>query len=149
MERIPKTSLTADERSLLAEAESAAARAYAPYSRFHVGACLETADGRRFHGANVENASYPLAICAERVAAAAAAAAGARSFRLLALHTPAGDPARPCGACRQFLAEFGSELRILVGCSGPEVERWSLAELLPGAFTKDALPPRQADRDQA
>ena len=109
-------------------------QAYAPYSNFLVGAAVLTEDGSVFTGANVENASYGLTICAERVAAAAAVAAGHRKLKAVAVATAGG--ASPCGACRQFLAEFGGAMDVfLVDADRPEnVKRMSLAELLPEQF---------------
>jgi homotetrameric cytidine deaminase len=89
-------------------AKAARATAYARYSNFTVGAALETTDGRRFTGANVENASYGLAICAERTAVFAAVLAGATSIAAIAVTGPDGVTTPPCGACRQVLAEFGA-----------------------------------------
>lgn len=88
---------------LVAKAEAAAARAYAPYSRYHVGAVVRARDGREFTGVNVENAAYPLGICAEKSAIAAAVAAGCRPGDIEAI----GITASPCGGCRQWLYEFG------------------------------------------
>jgi len=121
---------------LIDVARQALARAHAPYSGFRVGAALEAADGRIFSGCNVENASYGLTVCAERVAVVTAIAAGATEFRRLLIMTEAGPPAAPCGACRQVLAEFGTDLQI-ESRSGMEERRWSLGELLPDAFRLD------------
>ena len=107
---------------LVRRARAVMANAYAPYSRFHVGAAIEADDGSVHIGCNVENASYGLTICAERVAVASAVE----------------PPATPCGACRQLLAEFGLDLEIIA--AGPKSERrWTLRELLPEAFTREAL----------
>lgn len=112
--------------------------AYAPYSNFHVGAAIEADDGTIHVGCNVENASYGLTICAERMAVGAAVAAGKRSLRRVAVATAVEPPATPCGACRQLLAEFGLDLEIIA--AGPATERrWTLKQLLPEAFTRDAL----------
>jgi len=99
--------LATDARRLWLTAKAAAANAYAPYSGLRVGAALESAAGRTFTGVNVENASYPVGLCAERAALAAAVAAGERRFSALALATDSGAPLLPCGACLQALAEFG------------------------------------------
>ncbi|MGI8547786.1 MAG: cytidine deaminase [Gemmatimonadaceae bacterium] len=124
----------AADGALRAAAEQAMLHAYAPYSNFRVGAAVQSGDGRIFTGANVENASYGLAMCAERTAIGAAVAAGARGFVTLALVSDAEGPASPCGACRQVLAEFAPDLRITsYGLKG-EVAEWTVAELLPHQF---------------
>lgn len=119
---------------LRAAAEAARARAYAPYSGFHVGAALETAEGVIVTGCNVENASYGLTICAERSAVVAAVSLGHRHFRRLALVSDAPEPISPCGACRQVLLEFGGDLMV-ESYAGDKVSRWTVAALLPDGFT--------------
>lgn len=123
---------------LIGRAREAMRNAWAPYSEFRVGAAIEAADGRVFVGCNVESASYGLTICAERMALGAAVAAGARSLRRVVVTTEVEPPAAPCGACRQLLAEFGLNLEVIA--AGPTSERrWTLAALLPDAFTKESL----------
>jgi cytidine deaminase len=109
-------------------------RTYSPYSCFPVGAALRTASGRIYQGANVENASYGLSICAERVVAAAAVSAGEREFVAIAIASRGGAP--PCGACRQFLAEFASDLPIVLvnTLSQDDIRETTLAQLLPDRF---------------
>jgi cytidine deaminase len=119
---------------LIAAALDARLRAYAPYSKFLVGAALETASGRVFTGCNVENVSYGLTICAERTAATSAVAAGEREFVRIALALSGGGT--PCGACRQFLAEFNPRLPItIVDADAPQrIIETDLATLLPSQF---------------
>ena len=125
---------------LTKQAQAAQHEAHAPYSGFRVGAALEADDGRVFVGANVENASYGLANCAERVALGAAIVHGARVFRRIVVVSDSNPPASPCGACRQALAEFGLELEVLA--VGPHGSRqWRLADLLPDAFGPGDLGP--------
>jgi len=125
---------------LVDAATTVMARAYAPYSRFRVGAVIETADGALVAGCNVENASYGAVICAERSAVAAAVAQGHRDFRRLTLTSDAPEPVAPCGVCRQVLAEFGLDLEIVsVGKAGG-VATWRLRDLLPHPFTRGDLP---------
>jgi cytidine deaminase len=119
-------------------ARAAQQQAYAPYSRFHVGAALESEDGRVFTGCNIENASYGLTICAERAAVCAAVSAGARRFRRAVVVSDSDPPAAPCGACRQVLAEFGRDLRI-DGIGPKRTLSWTVEELLPAAFSKEQL----------
>ena len=120
--------------ALVAEARSARANAYAPYSRFAVGAALLCESGRVYSGANVENASYGLTICAERAAAFAAASAGERRFLALAVATDAPSPTPPCGACRQVLREFAEDLSIYLAGAAAAIETQTLAALLPHPF---------------
>jgi cytidine deaminase len=121
---------------LFEQARRAQERAHAPYSRFRVGAALETESGEVFVGSNVENGSYGLTMCAERVALGAAVSAGHRRFRRIAVSTDAASPTPPCGACRQVLAEFGLDLRVLSEARGKSVE-WRLRDLLPEPFLFD------------
>ncbi len=122
---------------LIDAARQARERAYAPYSRFLVGAALETKDGNVFHGCNVENASYGLCNCAERTAFFAAIAAGYRpgQFKTLAVIGQTEGPIAPCGACRQVMIELGTPaLEVVLSNLDGEVEVTSAAALLPGAF---------------
>jgi len=128
----------ADARILLDEAAAAMEAAYAPYSSFRVGAALLTASGAVVRGANVENASYGLTLCAERAAVAAAVAAGHRRFRALAVVAAAPDRPFPCGACRQVLAEFcdgGFPVHMASAAARDAFETRTLDELLPHTFT--------------
>lgn len=113
--------------------------AYAPYSGFRVGSALLAADGSITVGCNVENASYPAGVCAERVALGAAVAHGRREFLAIAIATEAEAPTPPCGVCRQALVEFSPDLVVLSVTRGGREARWSLADLLPNAFTPHSL----------
>ncbi|HEX4522506.1 MAG TPA: cytidine deaminase [Casimicrobiaceae bacterium] len=115
-------------------AREAAHRAYAPYSRFAVGAAVLADDGRIHTGANVENASFGLSICAERSAIFRAVADGGRRIEAIVVYTPTADATPPCGACRQVLAEFGADALIVCCSDGAADRRYRLAELLPQAF---------------
>lgn len=119
---------------LVAAAWAARDRAYAPYSGFAVGAALLAADGRIFAGCNIENLSYGLTICAERVAVGQAVAAGARVFLALVVVADTAEPVSPCGACRQVLAEFGDFPLRAVNATGLGVEHM-LSVWLPRART--------------
>jgi cytidine deaminase len=123
------------EWDALTEAARRAARAaYAPYSRFRVGAAVRSVDGAVFAGCNVENASYGLTVCAERNAIFQAIAAGARRIDALVVYTPTPSPTTPCGACRQVLLEFGDDAEVLCVCDGAARERYAAGALLPDAF---------------
>jgi cytidine deaminase len=118
---------------LAAAARAASAHAWCPYSGFAVGAAVRAADGRVFAGCNVENASYGLTVCAERNAVFQAVAAGARDLVALALFTPTPQPASPCGACRQVMAEFGVR-EVRCAAEDGHDARYTLEQLLPHAF---------------
>lgn len=118
---------------LLAVARETRARAYAPYSTFHVGAAV-LAGGRVFRGANIENASYPLSVCAERNAVAAAVIAGERQIDAVAVVADGDDPTPPCGGCRQVLNEFGPDMLVVCESSSGRRAEWRLSEILPHAF---------------
>lgn len=114
-------------------------RAYAPYSGFRVGAALAGTEAQLFTGCNVENAAYGSSICAERGAVLAAVAHGVRDFDRLVIATEADEPAPPCGACRQVLAEFNPRLAITSCTTRGAEQRWNLSELLPYPFTPHSL----------
>jgi cytidine deaminase len=120
--------------ALVVAARDARERAYAPYSGFRVGAALLADDGRTFTGANVENASYGLSMCAERTAMFHAAAEGVRGIRAVAVAASNDEPTWPCGACRQVLNEFGPTMTVVSEGLGGDQEQRSLNELLPLAF---------------
>ena len=109
--------------------------AHAPYSNFAVGAALECADGTVFTGCNVENLSFGLTMCAERVAIGAAVVAGHRDFRCIAIVADTDSPISPCGACRQVMAEFHPSLKILSATLDGKTEEFTLDQLLPRAST--------------
>ena len=113
--------------------------AYAPYSKYRVGACILTEEGRTFTGCNFENASYGATICAERCAASCAISAGARKFTAIAI--AANTAAWPCGICRQVLREFacGEDMPVIVGSAGGEFTVKTLGELLPESFGPEYL----------
>jgi len=126
-------------RELMAEAVRARRRAYAPYSKFPVGAALLLKDGRVIHGCNVENASYGLAVCAERNAMWRAVCEGERDFVAMAVTAREGQGAPPCGSCRQVLHEFAPNLWIYWRDRRGRILKRRLSQLLPMAFTIDSL----------
>ena len=130
------------DNELIRRAGEFRSRAYAPYSGFAVGAALLAASGRVYGGANVENASYPVGICAERTAIAAAVTAGERAFKALAVIADSPAPCAPCGMCRQMLMEFPLKRVILANTAGA-VRVLTPAELLPHAFGAAALPTKE------
>lgn len=125
---------TSSRDELIQAALDAQQRAFCPYSNFPVGAALRTASGRIFQGVNVENASFGLTICAERVAASAAVAAGEKEFTQIVVVSRTG--VSPCGACRQFLAEFSPDLPIVMidSLKPTLIYETTLTTLLPGRF---------------
>jgi len=132
------TSVSPSPEDLVALAKEAQQRAYAPYSDYPVGAALLTASGRVITGCNVENASYGLSICAERNAAFKAVSEGEREFVAMAVVSKSHMGSGPCGACRQVLREFGSNMRIIF-LEGDDLRVLTLAELLPRSFGPENL----------
>lgn len=130
-------SVSQDELARLAF--GAMERAYARYSGFRVGAALLSRDGDVFVGCNVENASYPASICAERGAVMSAVAQGHRAFASIVIATEADEPTPPCGQCRQVLAEFAPALEVVSVTRDGESRRWTMTELLPSPFLPDSL----------
>jgi cytidine deaminase len=115
-------------------ARAAAAKAYAPYSHFPVGAAVIGGSGKIYAGSNVENASFGLCNCAERTAIFTAVSAGENSIKAVAVYTPTPLPTAPCGACRQVINEFGPEARVISICDTKNRIETTLPALLPGAF---------------
>ena len=113
-------------------------QAYVPYSGFRVGAALQTMDGSVFVGCNVENASYGLTMCAERVAIGAALSSGHTEMLRVVVVTDIDPPSAPCGACRQVLAEFGGDMEVVAVGLG-ETRSWTMGELLPAQFGRKDL----------
>lgn len=131
--------LTDDQRQrLIRIAIQARKWAYAPYSNYKVGAALLTSSGKIYDGVNVENAAYPVTMCAERVAVFKAISEGEKKFEAIAVVTPTGGA--PCGSCRQVLAEFGLNTLVLVAdLDGNLISEDTVGDLLPGAFTSNDL----------
>ena len=134
-------SLTQHEKqSLIDLANTARQRAYAPYSKYHVGAALRTKTGRIYTGVNIENAAYPHTMCAERVAIFKAVSEGEKEFEVISVVTENGGS--PCGGCRQVLAEFGLDTIVLIANGeGKLMKEMTVKELLPEAFTPEHLQP--------
>jgi cytidine deaminase len=126
---------------LLDAARAVRLNAHAPFSNFKVGAALETADGRIVTGCNVENATYGLTVCAERVAVFKAISEGHRQFVRIAVVADTTEPTPPCGACRQILWEFGGDLEVILGNLEAETVRHRLGALLPFPFDARLLGP--------
>lgn len=130
--------LSPAERELAERALAVRKRAYAPYSRFHVGCALRDEGGRIHEGCNVENASYGAVVCAERSAIVRMVAEGGREVRLLAVATSSEEAFFPCGICLQVIREFGRETQVIaLNGEGTHFRRASLEELYPSAFSPD------------
>ena len=127
------------DSDLIAAARAARQHARAAYSKFRVGAALETADGGIVTGCNIENATYGLTICAERVAIFKAISDGHRKFRRIAVAFDTSGPTPPCGACRQILWEFAGDIEIILANTRRETGRHRLSELLPHPFDERNL----------
>jgi cytidine deaminase len=128
-----------DAKVLRDTAFAAMENAYAPYSKFRVGAAVRTTTGEVIAGCNVENAAYGEALCAERVAIAAAVARGMREFEEIAIATESDEPAAPCGSCRQTMSEFAPDLKVTSYASNGKQVTWLLGDLLPEAFASNHL----------
>jgi cytidine deaminase len=124
---------------LASAAEAVMRKAYAPYSKFVVGAALRGTDGSLHLGCNVENATYPAGICAERTALSRAVADGVREFTAIVICTEAAVPTPPCGICRQVLHEFAPMLQITSITTGGARQTWRLDALLPAAFAANLM----------
>lgn len=133
MTAMPKVT-DATLRRLEKAARAAAGQAYAPYSRFPVGAAVVAGSGKVYSGCNVENASFGLCNCAERTAIFSAVAAGERAIGAVVVYTPTPLPTAPCGACRQVINEFGPEALVISICDSKNRIDTRLSALLPGAF---------------
>jgi len=130
----------AQKKQLVQEANKARRFAYTPYSRYPVGAALLTRNGKSVCGVNIDTASYPATICAERVAVFKAVSEGHRSFLAIAVVTR--DGGAPCGGCRQVLAEFGMDTAIIIANeSGEILDEMKVSDLLPRAFGSGSLQP--------
>lgn len=124
------------KEKLLEHARAARENAYCPYSGFKVGAAVITSDGTIFSGSNIENSSYGLTICAERVAVFKAVSSGKKGIAAIAISSSSNTPAYPCGACRQVLSEFNLKMAIYLD---HDPKRYSLSALFPNAFSKDQI----------
>ena len=126
-------------KKLIGEAEQARKKAYTPYSKFKVGAAILTSEGRIFSGCNIENASFGLTICAERVAVFKAISEGFKKFEAIAIIADTIRPCYPCGACRQVILEFGEDITLIMANLRGDIKINKIKELLPEAFNKNDL----------
>jgi cytidine deaminase len=124
---------------LVKEAKKARKKAYTPYSKFKVGAAVLSGDGKIFTGCNIENASFGLAVCAERVAIFKAISEGSSKFEAIAVIGDTDKPCSPCGACRQVISEFGEDIPLIMANLKGDVKIIKIKELLPEAFGKNDL----------
>lgn len=125
--------------TLIHAATEARLRAYAPYSKFYVGAAVLTRSGAIFQGCNIENSSYGATVCAERVALFQAYAHGERKFEALAIATDTSPPSPPCGICRQVILELAGDITIILANLAGERHEFKLSQLLPEAFSQKFL----------
>lgn len=129
-----------NEKQLIEKAKEARTFAYVPYSKFAVGAALLADNGQVYLGCNIENAAYPLCNCAERTALFKAMSDGVKEFKAIAVVADCPKPVPPCGACRQVMAELcPQDMKVVLANLDDEVAVTTVAELLPGAFTKEDL----------
>ncbi|CAH0347041.1 cytidine deaminase [Bacillus sp. CECT 9360] len=127
-------------KNLIEEAKQAREKAYVPYSKFAVGAALLTADGKVYHGCNIENAAYSMCNCAERTALFKAISEGDKQFQAMAVVADTNRPVPPCGACRQVISEFcKSDMKIVLTNLNGDINELTVEELLPGAFSPEDL----------
>ena len=131
--------VTDADRELLDAALDAQERAHCPFSCYPVGAAVRTESGQVYSGCNIESASFSLTCCAERVALFKAVSDGHKQIKSCSIVTVDGTPAPPCGACRQLLSEFGSNMRIILGNPDGDVRILQLGELFPEGFTSEQL----------
>lgn len=128
-----------DDRKLVQSAEEAKKFAYVPYSKFQVGAALRTKSGKIYTGCNIENASYGATNCAERTAIFKAVSEGEIDFDAIAIVSSSGDFTYPCGICRQVIAEFNPNIKLILGNEKGEIKDYDFEEILPYAFKKQDI----------
>lgn len=129
-----KNKLNASQKKLVKKALEARKKAYAPYSKFRVGAAIESSDGKIFVGCNVEDAAYSTTCCAERVALFSAVCAGKRKFKRIAVTSDADGACPPCGTCRQALMEFARDMEVIMASPRGHAKVKRLKDLLPEPF---------------
>ena len=128
-----------DYKLLINKAIEASKKAYSPYSNFNVGACLLTANGKMYTGANIEHSSYGATICAERNAINSAVFDGERNFVAIAIMSSSNDYTFPCGICRQVMCEFSKDMQVIVAKNENDYKVFTALELLPYCFTKEDI----------